>query len=159
MTQPRALPATQATELVLRNLNAAGAPGTDPQFGNGIIDVGRVVNSQTPGIYDGAIASNWYVAPENGAVTGMLLVTVENRGTEPITNGTVNVEVNNGTFQLMTANLLPGQTQVLTLPVNAPGGSIESVPVESTLTIRNGLDSKPSNDSLAGQIVLVPLER
>jgi hypothetical protein len=65
--------------------------------------------------------------------------------------------VQDGSYQLTVPGLAPGQTHVLSLPVNAPAGT-ESVSVLSSLTVRNGVDSKPSNDSLSGQIILIAPE-
>ena len=149
------LPIPAATDLVLDHLNAAGAPGDDPLYGEGIVDIGRVMNSETAGIYDGAIASNYYVGPTEEDPVGRLLVTVENRGTELLTNTRVDVTVPDGTFPMIVPSLPPGETHVLTLPVNAPT-SVESVAIRSGLTLSGTAnDSNPSNDVLSGQIILI----
>ena len=153
MTELGPLPAATATQVVLDHLNAAGAPGDDPQFGEGIIDVGRIMNSETPGIYDAAVASNWYEGPGEGEIVGRLLVTVENRGTEALSNTRIDVTVGENTFPMSVANLPPGGTQVLTLPVNAPT-SAESVAIRSALAV-GGQDSKPENNILTGEIILI----
>lgn len=153
MSQFGPLEAGPASELVLNHLDAAGAPGDDPEYGRGVLDVGRVMNSETPGIVDAAIASNWYEAPGPGEVVGSLLITVENRGTTSLNGATVNVTIGgDSVFPMAVSVLQPGQTQVLTLPVNVPSES-ESIAVNSVLTL-SAPDSKPSNNSLGGAIVL-----
>jgi len=151
------LPVAEAGALVLGNLNAAGAPGDDPEYGRGILDVGRVMNSATGGLHDGAIASNYYVAPTADDPVGRLLVTVENRGTETLANARVDVTIGGSNFPMTVSNLRPGDTRVLTLPVSAPT-STETIPIRSSLTIGgNVIDLKPANDVLTGEILLTPL--
>lgn len=154
MSEYGGLPAFNATALVIENLNAAGAPGEDPQFGEGIIDVGRVMSSETPGIYDLALASNWYEPPGESDVIGSLLITIENRGTEPMNGQAVEVTIGTDVFPMSVSRLQPGATQVLTLPINKPTGT-ESILISSVLNLSDSQDSKPSNNSLGGRIVLI----
>ena len=141
---------------VTENLNAAGAPGDDPEYGAGILDIGRVMSSDTAGLYDGAIASNYYLAPSEEDPVARLLVTVENRGTETITNTLVNVTVEGSNFPMNVPTLRPGDTRVLTLPVSVPT-STESIRIRSGLNLSgNVVDIRPANDVLTGEIVLIP---
>ncbi|MFP6898385.1 MAG: S8 family serine peptidase [Roseibacillus sp.] len=154
MSELGPMPVGAATEIVMENLNAAGAPGEDPQYGEGNIDIGRVMQSETPGILDLAVASNWYEPPSESEVVGSLLVTVENRGTAAISGATIDVSIGSNIFPMTIASLQPGATQVLTLAVNAPT-SIESITINSVLNMNGTADSDPTNNSLAGQIVLI----
>jgi len=150
------LPVESARGLVLDYLNAAGAPGDDPEYGRGVLDLGRVMNSETGGIYDGAVASNYYVGPTSEEPVGRLQVTVENRGTEMLPNSRLDVMMGESNFPLTIPSLRPGDTRVLTIPFNVPSRS-DSIPIRSTLTVGgNIVDIKPSNDVLAGEIALAP---
>jgi hypothetical protein len=83
-----------------------------------------------------------------------LLITIENRGTEPMNGQTVEVTIGTDVFPMSVSRLQPGATQVLTLPVNELTGT-ESILINSVLNLRDSQDSKPSNNSLGGRIVLI----
>ena len=87
-------------------------------------------------------------------MVGSLLVTVENRGTAASSGATIDVSIGSNIFPMTIASLQPGATQVLTLAVNAPT-SIESITINSVLNMNGTADSDPTNNSLAGQIVLI----
>lgn len=140
-----------AREVVINNLNAAGAPGDDPQFGDGILDVGRVMESTTPGIYDPAVATNWYVAEADGI--GTLEVVIENRGTASLGYANVEVTIGNSTFVKRITNLKPGETGVVTLPVDVP--SEESINIRSEVSVPGVEDIRPENNVMAGEVLLV----
>jgi hypothetical protein len=112
------------------------------------------MSSETPGIYDLALASNWYEPPGETNVIGTLLITIENRGPEPMNSQTVEVTIGTDVFPMTVSRLQPGATQVLTLPVNEPTGT-ESILINSVLNLSDTQDSKPSNNSLSGRIVLI----
>jgi hypothetical protein len=148
------IPVQQAYEVVAANLNEAGAPGNDPAFGDGVLNLGRAVDSTTPGIHDVAAASNYFVPASETDPVPSLLVTFENRGTERIMNAPVSVTLPNGTFSYNIANLAPGQTQTFDAPLYYPT-TTEFLAVSAEVELSNGqVDSNPANNGLATQITL-----
>ena len=78
-SQPHSTSADAARQLI-ENSNDAGAPGWDPHNGQGILNLGRALQS-TPG-YDLAIA-DYYLDLERSTENAISLkITVQNRGTE-----------------------------------------------------------------------------
>lgn len=152
------VPLTQAYEIVNASLNEAGAPGLDPAYGDGILNLGRAIESETPGIYDAAAASNHYVEATNLTPVPILQVTFENRGTERIINAPASVTVPNGTFNYNIGNLGPGETRTFEVPLYIPS-TAESFEVSSSVDLSDyQTDRNPQNDTLHTQILLKPPE-
>ena len=144
----------RAYELVVENLNEAGAPGTDPLYGEGILNVGRITNTGVPGIYDAAAASNYFQPATPEDPVNRVLVTVENRGTELLTNTQVDITIPNGTYQKTIPSLSPGQTRTISLPANIPTIT-EDFLVQSSVNITGNLsDTQPNNNELTTKVIL-----
>jgi hypothetical protein len=146
--------AAAAYDLVVANLNEAGVAGKDLLYGDGILDVGRTFNSDVAGIYDAATASHVFQPATDDDPASRLAVTVENRGTELLTNSQVTINVNGDDYNLTVPSLRPGEDKTLTIPVNV-NNDTEGLVVRSSISITSGQsDQKPSNDGLATQITL-----
>jgi len=83
--------AADAAQVLIDCANDVGAPGHDPEFGAGILDVGRVQYRNHPGIYD--IASGYPYVPEDSRTPAIVLY-VQNRGTEPLRAVDLQIEMN-----------------------------------------------------------------
>ncbi len=130
-----------AWQMVQANANEAGAPGSDPAYGAGILDLGRVLNLGKPGIHDLALASNHLAIHTSGNT--VLQVTVENRGTAAVINAPVTVQTPLGTNHLNVTTLAPGQIQTFELPI----GRVEnSVRIESRVAAGEGLADQNPDD-------------
>jgi hypothetical protein len=142
------LTSTQAWELIRTNLNDGGAPGADSVLGGGTLDLGRVVNAGTPGIYDAALASHWVAGPTEEVPYTHLQVTVQNRGTETLINTAVNINTGFSTAPINITTLAPGEIRTLTIPINDSRlQASESFQFDSTVSLSGGqTDSNPSND-------------
>jgi len=140
--------ALQAAAEVLGHLDEAGFPGEDPLYGAGLVDVGRVMRSDTPGIVDAALASTVLNYPDNGGPPEML-VTVENRGTALLVNAAVTVSSGAGSTPLNVTTLQPGAIQTFTVPVpNSAFDGGQTLRVQSSVRLsEGGADDFPSNDS------------
>jgi len=155
MTQsPTRISAQQAVNILLNTTNEAGAPGQDPQYGNGILDVGRAINSNTPGITDLAVASQTYLLPDTNSSSSGLQVSVENRGTEAVWNSVLNVSIAGGEYPVQVNSLQPNERKVITIPVGLQQLEQEGfLEVRSKITLSGDVaDSKPSNNSRSEQI-------
>jgi hypothetical protein len=151
------LPAAQAYELVVANLNEAGAPGNDPFYGEGILNVGRVMNSEVAGIYDAAAASNYFQLGTADDPTSRVLVTVENRGTELLTNTQVDITVPDGTYPQTIPSLAPGQIRTIALPLNILT-TTESFLIQTTVNVTGSAsDQHPADNGLTTKVSLIPI--
>ncbi len=132
----------KAYETLLGNLNEAGAPGDDDQYGGGTVDLGRIFRSGTAGISDAAVASNFVSSGDNGQM--QLQVTVENRGTATIYNAPLQVTAQGVTSTMTITSLRPGEISTYTLPFSIPENGAT---VQSRITLTDGSsDLKPSNN-------------
>ncbi len=142
------LTATQAANLVLSKLNEAGAPGWDPVYGNGLLDMGRVMNAGIPGILDAALASNYLAAPNETIPYPHLQVVIQNRGTAMLLNTGVRVTTPFGSMPMNITNLAPDQIRTFNIPLplvdwNAPG----TLKFDSAVNLSGSQrDVKPTNN-------------
>jgi hypothetical protein len=145
----------EAVNILLSTTNEAGAPGQDPQYGNGILDVGRAINSSTPGITDLAVASQTYLLPSPENPTSGLQVSVENRGTDAVWNSILNVSIAGGEYPVQVNSLQPNERKVITIPVGLQQLEQEGfLEVRSKITLSgDATDSKPSNNARSEQII------
>lgn len=135
------LTASQAAQLVMRHANEAGIPGPDSEFGFGILDVGRVMNRQVPGIVDAAITDQRFVGDQ-------LQVTVQNRGTSVLVNTMLEINTPLGNRQFNVTTLTPGAIHTFSMPVRLNGFPAgEPVPINSQVMLGStGREATPYNN-------------
>ncbi len=150
MSQPGypQLTAAQAYQLLVSYLNAGTAPGADTSaLGGGTPDIGRVLNRNTPGIYDAALAGIQLLAPDAGNPYGQAEILVQNRGTEPLVNTKVQVSVGGGVISSNITQLAPNAVAAVNVPVNYPPAGSNPLTVDANVSLSAGVgDSKPSNN-------------
>lgn len=108
----RPLSPQAALDLYTSYANEGGVPGTDPYYGEGIPDLGRVRTRNTAGVVDAAVASQVLLPATDGQGSDRWLVVVENRGTEQLVNTTLDVTTPTNNFTRNITVLNPGQTRV-----------------------------------------------
>lgn len=135
-----------ATALLVQYANDAGAPGPDPMFGAGILSVERVLNRNTPGIIDAALADVYY----NPTGAGPMAVTVQNRGTTALLNVKLEVAVAQTTKSFNISTLGVGEVKSETIAVDpAQLSNPDGMPVRSRVSVGAAPDAKPGNDTKA----------
>jgi hypothetical protein len=139
------LTATQAADLVLKNANDSGLPGTDDAYGTGILDLGRIMHSGTPRIYDAAIASQVLVSPTITSPLPQVLVTVQNRGTETLINSPLTINSPSGTQLINISSLAPGAIQTYPVSVLLPNNENQVTVSSSVQTTER--DSNATNNN------------
>lgn len=142
------LTAPQAYQLLLAYLNDSGAAGQDTQLGGGMPDIGRVLNSQTPGIYDAAVASNRIIPPDAGNPYGQVEILVQNRGTETLVNTAVQVSTGSGVVATNITSLVPNAVRTVRVPITQPlSAYADGLRVDAQVVISGSRkDAKPSNN-------------
>ncbi|MEM0895255.1 MAG: S8 family serine peptidase [Verrucomicrobiota bacterium] len=95
--------ATQAWNIIVESTVEGGAPGFDPQHGNGNLNLSSVSHANDPSFTNLAVASNY----REGET---LYVTVENRGRVPVYNGIVDVSIGSGDSTSTFSALDAGET-------------------------------------------------
>lgn len=139
------LSAREAADLLFEYLNDGGESGTDTAFGAGMPDIGRVLNRNTRGIYDAAVASQRIVPPSNTNPYGQVEILIQNRGTETLINTAVSISSPSGNFTSNITSLKPNS--VSTVRVSIPVETATSLRYESRVSLSGGInDAKSSND-------------
>jgi hypothetical protein len=152
MSQNRGMTASQAFDVLKSYSNEAGPPKADPVFGVGIVDIGRAMNRNQPGIVDAAIASHFLDLTQATDSMVPVQVTVQNQGTTPIAGSKVAVKVNGVESSFFPPHLPPGAISVHTVKV--PRALLEKpdgVSIESTITTRKP-DVFSNNNSRASKL-------
>ncbi|HVS52216.1 MAG TPA: S8 family serine peptidase, partial [Opitutaceae bacterium] len=154
LSQNPALTPLQAAQLLERTANDAGAPGADPAFGNGILNLGWAMNSGTPGYVDTAVSSHYFDAANN-----QMQFVVQNRSAQPVSGLTLKITAGNSESARLVPMLAPGETFVVTWPnatalTAAAGGSVRFT---TELVNPAGLtDVVPANNRRASVLTAPP---
>ena len=136
----------QAADVAFSYLNDGGEAGADAALGAGMVDLGRILNGKTPGIYDAALASQRIIPPSAGNPYGQLEVLVQNRGTETLINTAVQISTPSGAVNSNITALAAGAVHALRVPISQQAAA--SIRFESKVSLSGGrTDAKPSNDS------------
>lgn len=140
--------ASQAAEIVMNNANEAGIPGPDSEYGSGILNLGRVMSRNTPGIVDAAITNQRLVRSGHSGFNDEIQVTLQNRGTTVLVNTLLEISTRFGSRQFNANLIAPGAIQTFSMPVRLDGlvGN-EPLHISSSLSLgTRGQDVTPQNN-------------
>jgi subtilisin family serine protease len=140
--------ASQAAQIVMNFSNEAGIPGPDSEFGFGILDLGRVMNRNTPGIVDAAIAGQRILKSSAPGLNDEIQVTLQNRGTTPLVNTFLQIVTPFGARQFNATTMAPNAVQTFSMPVRlADFPKNHPIEVISSLSLGTiGQDITPQNN-------------
>lgn len=128
-----------AVSAVTSKLNDVGAQGSDNSTGAGVPDLWRVLNGNTPGIYDAAVTSINFA-------DNKVQVLVQNQGTETLLNTAVNVNVNGVTTTANLTTLTAGESRMVTVP----SSSGEGLNITGSVQVSSGQsDLRPLNNAVS----------
>ncbi len=146
-----------AVGLLKAYANDTGAPGKDSQTGAGVIDLKRIRERNTPGIYDSALAGVW-INPERSTETALdVVVSVQNRGTERLSNLRLEIKAENRPpLFFPVGNLAPGATgsQSFTIPVSDAAAGVR---LQAAAVADNQQESNLENNKAT--LVLKPIRK
>jgi hypothetical protein len=143
--------ADQAIQLMYKYSNDVGEAGYDQATGAGVPDIGRILNSNTRGIYDAALASQRVIPPSAAHPYGQIEVVIQNRGTESLINTRVTIQTPAGIVTNNITSLVPQAVRAVRVPITvAPRQDGNLLNYSSQVSLTQGRqDSKPSNDRLS----------
>jgi hypothetical protein len=138
--------AAQAWQALEQYASDGGAPGPDPDYGNGVLNLGWAMNRNDPLRIDTAISSHYY-----DAATGQMEFVVQNRSGQGMSGLILNVDAGGVASTTPIPLLGPGATYVVKLPVDQsqlaargsivyrtelvnPSGSVDQVPANNRRT-------------------------
>jgi hypothetical protein len=140
-TSPTMITPRQAADIVLSHADEAGIPGPDSQYGDGILNIGRIMNRNVPSIVDVAITHQSFAAKSS-----TLGITLQNRGTKPLINLMVEASTSGGRHRMNVDSLVPNAVRTFNLHIS-PGWQ-SSLQVTTTVdTGTNGPDAKPGDNT------------
>lgn len=113
MSQNPNLTPQLAVDLLTSTASDAGAPGADPAYGHGIVNLGTAMNSTNASYVDTAVASHYYDAQSN-----QMDFTVQNRSGRTVSGMSLGITVAGATTNQTVPSLAPGETYVAKVPVN-----------------------------------------
>lgn len=143
MSQNPSLSATQAWQVLAETVSEAGAPGPDPDYGRGILNIGWAMNRNNPTYSDPAIASLYYDAAHR-----QVQFIVQNRGNLPVSGLSLAITTDSTSSTSVVPYLLSGATYVVNVPLSSsalpPSGSLT---FSSQLILPSGqTDQVPANN-------------
>jgi hypothetical protein len=114
MSQDSSLTPAQAWQVLQTHASEAGVPGPDPNYGNGVLNLGWAMARNDPTRIDTAIASQYY-----DASTEQMQIVVQNRSAQAVAGLDLNVNINGAPQHYPIAWLAAGATSVVSLPISA----------------------------------------
>ncbi|MEY2880000.1 MAG: hypothetical protein RLZZ15_2380 [Verrucomicrobiota bacterium] len=152
-TSPGLTPA-QAAQVLLRTASDAGAPGDDPNFGNGILNLGAAQNRDNPAYADPAIASHYF-----DAAAGTLSIVVQNRGAQTVAGLLLELNVGGLASTRAVPLLAPGATHVVPLAIDPAALAAAAGGLRFSSELKNppGLvDQNPANNRRTSTLTARP---
>jgi subtilisin family serine protease len=144
----RRLGAAEAVKVVMAHADDEGPPGFDPEYGVGVLNLGRIMNRDQPGISDAVVTWQQYISGDGEGSPGQIQVTVQNRGTVALINSMVEALTPLGSERMIATTIAPGASETFSLPFDSQrfqGNT--AVEVMSTITPGNSaVDITPSNN-------------
>jgi hypothetical protein len=105
----------EATQILRQCSDDGGAPGWDPEYGYGVLNLRRLIQSNTLGIYDVGVG-DVTITRADGAADPLVRVPVQNRGTESLSHVSLAVNMDGGRRQIHFYDLKPGETRWESIP-------------------------------------------
>jgi hypothetical protein len=146
LSQNPALTPAEAVQILTRTASDAGAPGDDPAYGHGILNLGWAMNVNNPGYIDTAIASHYFDAQSN-----TMEFVVQNRSARAVSGLTLAVNTNSSSNSYTLPDLAPGASTVIRQPVdNSLFNGVGQIQYATSLTNPLGItDQVPRNNRRA----------
>lgn len=114
LSQNPNLSAADAVALLTRTANDAGAPGADPAYGKGILNIGWALNASNPTYVDTAVSSHYY-----DPNTNLMSFVVQNRSGQTVAGMTLSVTAGTTTRDFLIPPLTAGQSDVVRVQVDS----------------------------------------
>jgi subtilisin family serine protease len=142
--------ATETAQIVKDYSNDAGAPGFDSTYGAGVLTIERLASRTQSGLYNLAIADYYLDESQRTSVGVPVVISVQNRGTEPLFNILMQATVGSESSQKLIGSLDVGKTGSYTVIV--PYGQKTQV-TASAQSLVTGTEAQPETR------VIMPVSR
>jgi hypothetical protein len=119
-------------------VNDTGAPGPDPHYGQGILNIARIEERNVPGIYDMALAG-FHIADSD-----TLQVSAQNRGTEAVDGVSMVVTIDGERHDFELGEFGVGETISRELPIVLTESA--TVDLRARVEVAGEMDANAAND-------------
>lgn len=113
VSQSPGLTPLQAASLLFESASDGGAPGPDPAFGNGILNLGWAMNHNNPAYVDTAVSSHYY-----DSANGQMLFVVQNHSGRMVSGLSLTIDAGGARTAQPVPSLAPGESFIARTPVN-----------------------------------------
>ena len=153
LSQNPGLTPQQAWQVLQQTASDGGAPGADPDYGNGILNLDWAMNRNDPARIDTAVSSHYY-----DAANKTMEFVVQNRSGQSVSGLTLNVDVNGIATATAVPILAPGEIYVAKTPVDpAKLAAGETFKFTTVLVNPSGLvDRVPANNRRVSTLTMPP---
>jgi subtilisin family serine protease len=143
ISQDPSLTAAQAWQVLQTHANEAGLPGTDPDYGNGVLNLGWSLARNDPTRADTAVASLYYDNAKE-----QLQIVMQNRSAQGVASLDLKIEINGSVQHYPVSWLDAGSTAIVNLPLSASQlAAAGQVDLKTELVNPSGLnDCLPQNN-------------
>ena len=152
--EPRLSPA-EALQLLYDYSDDGYAAGKDPQLGFGILNLERVLTRNQRGIYDSAVGGYHFSPLTSSSSNKTFEITLQNRGTEWLSGGTLDLKVDSTSKRFYIGSMKPGEvlTQEWFLTpeqILNPEGTL----IEAIVNPTGKTDTRPDNNTWSTRMIL-----
>ena len=155
LSQSPAINPADAAGVLLDYADDNGAPNSDPEYGEGVLNVGRVQSRDESGIHDLAVSSHYIDEGAGDEHSCTVLVSVQNRGTEPVQSAEVDVSLDGVVSTFRVGPIAVGEVATQPIVVDLRRlDEAETVEVLSTARLSETQDAVPGNDRRKSLLVL-----
>ena len=150
--------ADEARSILLEYADDNGFPGEDEVFGAGVLNVRRIMEREESGIHDMSIASHYLVTSHDDLETVTIVVSAQNRGTEPVATASLAVRVGESERFYNFRDVAVGESVSRTLNVDATAANASGdVEIWTKIIEPGSADSRPLDNELTSILrVTVP---
>jgi len=136
----------EIVDLVQRYADDAGKPGRDEVYGSGILNVSRILNRNQNGIYDASFADLYMVpgAPEDAQVR--FIAYAQNRGTEPLPELDLRVQVSEQNHQMTFRNIGVGDVAQYEFSVDRSRLGRDIFEIRANVAVTGQPDADPKDN-------------
>ena len=142
----------QALSLMQKYADDWGAPGRDTQAGFGMPNINRIMERNTPGIFDGAITSQWVASTDERDGSVSIAVAVQNRGTETLWNPVLNIQANSYQQNFVIPTLAQGQSYLQRITIYPSQLNSGKALISSKLQLSGITDRAMGNNVMQSQL-------
>ncbi len=114
MSQNPGYTADRAWDVIRQTASDAGAPGPDPDYGNGVLNLDWAMHAANPTRVDPAVSSHYYDAAHQ-----QMEFVVQNRGAQSVANLSLDVDTSGSTKNYRLPAIPAGSSYVVKIPVDS----------------------------------------